>query len=130
HVKLTMMPVNNELTINSDILFADRFIDLLSFDISDLNNVQLVGRKENAFSVYNNTGLQADPDKGILTSWERKEQHIEIAACDVALQPWGGFYFVDGIAVPHYAAKDLNSMAAFAPGTCSGTCLVCCLSTM
>lgn len=119
-VKFISIPGNNDLAINGNILFADSFIDLLSFDISDLNNVQLVGRKENAFSVYNNTGLQADPDKGILTSWERKEQHIEIAACDVALQPWGGFYYEDGIAVPHYAAKDFNSMAAIAPGTGSG----------
>lgn len=46
--------------------------------------------------------------------------NFETADCDVALQPWGGFYYEDGIAVTHLAAASFNSKAAIAPGTGSG----------
>src|SRR5690606_17499553 len=119
-VKFINIPGNHELAINGSTLFADSYMDLLSFEISDLNNIQLIGRKEDLFSAYSGGGFYVNPEQGILTSWERKEKHIEIAACDVAIQPWGGFYYQDGIAVPLYAAEGFNSKAAVAPGTGSG----------
>lgn len=119
-VKFISVPGNYDLAINNNILFADSYIDLVSFDISDLNNVRLIGRKENAFSAYNSLGFNLDPAKGVLTSWERKEENFETAACDVTLETWGGFYYKDGIAVSYEMAQSFNSTAAIAPGTGSG----------
>lgn len=120
-VRFINIPGNYDLAINDNTLFADSYIDLLSFDISDLNDIKLVGRKKNSFSAYNNLlGITMDPEKGIVTSLERKEEHLGTAACDVTLQPWGGFYIEDGIGLPLDLAQGFNSKAAIAPGTGSG----------
>lgn len=119
-VKFISIPGNYDLAINNNTLFADSYVDLLSFDISDLNNVRVVGRKKNSFSPYSSLGFGMDPVKGIVTSWERKEKNFETAACDMVFQPWGGFYYEDGIAMPYDAALGFNSKAAIAPGTGSG----------
>lgn len=119
-VKFIAIPGNNDLAIFGNTLFADSYIDLLSLDISDLNNIRIVGRKKNSFSVYGPLGFPLDPVKGVVTSWERKEMNFETPTCEVALQPWGGFYYEDGIAVTLDAAAGFNSKAAIAPGTGSG----------
>jgi hypothetical protein len=119
-VKFISIPGNFDLAINDNILFADSYVDLLSLDISDLNNVRVVGRKNYSFSFYNALGFEIDPAKGVVTSWKRKEQNFETSACDVELQPWGGFYYEDGIALTYHAAESFNSKAAIAPGTGSG----------
>src|SRR5690606_36722186 len=50
-----------------------------------------------------------------------KQQNIETAECDVADQPWGGFWFEDGIGLPMLAFASFDSKAAIAPGTGSGS---------
>lgn len=43
------IPGNVDLAINSNILYADSYVDLLAFDISNLNDIKLVKRVENVF---------------------------------------------------------------------------------
>ena len=40
---------NVDLAINSGILYADSYVDLLAFDISDIRNVKLENRVEDVF---------------------------------------------------------------------------------
>jgi hypothetical protein len=41
---------NVDLAVNSNILYADNYVDLLAFDISDIGNIKLVKRVEDVFA--------------------------------------------------------------------------------
>ena len=41
---------NVDLAVNSNILYADNYVDLLAFDISNINNINLVNRVEDVFT--------------------------------------------------------------------------------
>ncbi|MEA2105708.1 MAG: hypothetical protein U9P82_03175, partial [Bacteroidota bacterium] len=43
------IPGNVDIAIKNDILFADSYIDLISLDISDLENIKVVGRNKEIF---------------------------------------------------------------------------------
>ena len=49
---------NVDLAINNNILYADNYVDLLAFDLSDLNNIKLIKRVEDVFThmYQHNTG--------------------------------------------------------------------------
>jgi hypothetical protein len=83
------IPGNLDMAVRGNILFADNYIDLLCFDISDPANVVLRKRNEAAlpFRIYN-YGLQDDSAKGIITSFVKKET-IEVNECDPDLQKNG-----------------------------------------
>lgn len=51
-ISFMQIPGNFDLAIANDILFADSFDDLLSFDISNINNFKLLERKNNVFPAY------------------------------------------------------------------------------
>jgi hypothetical protein len=46
------IPGNIDIAIKDDFLYADSSIDLVVFDISDINNIQYIERLEDVFSVY------------------------------------------------------------------------------
>src|SRR5690606_40659761 len=43
------IPGNVDLAVNANILYADSYVDLLAFDISETDNIQLVKRVEDVF---------------------------------------------------------------------------------
>lgn len=51
-INLSFIPIegNVDLAINSDILYADNYVDLLAFDISKISNIKLVKRVEDVFT--------------------------------------------------------------------------------
>ncbi len=83
------IPGNLDIAVRGNILYADSYIDLLCFDISDPANVVLRKRNEAAlpFRIYN-YGLKDDSAKGIITSFVKKET-IEVNECDPDLQKNG-----------------------------------------
>jgi hypothetical protein len=56
------IPGNVDIAVKSNILYADNFIDLLSFDITEPANPRFIDRQENVFS----TNKYEDPDRGYL----------------------------------------------------------------
>ncbi len=93
------IPGNYDLAIKGNILYADSYIDLLAIDITDKANIKITKRLEGLFSVYNRMGSGIDPVKGIITSWEQKENvMITTSKGQAKIQPWGGFWFEDGVA--------------------------------
>lgn len=46
------IPGNEDLSVKNNYLYADSSIDLVVFDISDINNIQLINRLEDVFTVY------------------------------------------------------------------------------
>ncbi|HQB79522.1 MAG TPA: hypothetical protein PLJ52_14355 [Tenuifilaceae bacterium] len=67
---------NVDMAIKGDKLFADSFIDLVVFDISDVRNPVEIGRVENVFPEVVPIGdfyfpcVQVDKSKGIVVDWE------------------------------------------------------------
>jgi hypothetical protein len=49
NINFINIPGNVDLAINSNILYADSYVDLLAFDISNVNNIKMVKRVENVF---------------------------------------------------------------------------------
>ncbi|MFM8759490.1 MAG: hypothetical protein ACKODS_08115, partial [Methylophilaceae bacterium] len=68
------IPGNYDMAIKGDILYADSYIDLIAFDISDKSNIKITKRIEGIFSFYDRMRSGVDPQKGIITSWKPVEQ--------------------------------------------------------
>jgi len=108
------VPGNYDLAISDNILYADSYVDLVLFDISNVSSIKEVNRLEGFFKNYNTLGFYADPVKGIVTSWE-KTGTVTLTENDCSpsqLQNWGGIYYGLGIAVPMNDAANLTVIAA------------------
>lgn len=82
---------NVDMAVRDHYLYADQYIDLLTIDISDLQNPQVVCRHENAFQLF---GL--DPARGYLIDYTQTKITEEIP-CDDGR--WGNIWFMEGDAV-------------------------------
>jgi hypothetical protein len=94
------IPGNRDLAIQGTTLYADSYIDLVAFDISDIHAIKEVSRIEGLFSAYSTYGFGIDPQKGIVTSWKIQNTiSVMQNECDAKVQPWGGVYYDAGIAM-------------------------------
>jgi hypothetical protein len=110
------IPGNYDLEISGNTLYADSYVDLVIFDISELNNVREVNRVEGLFNNYTSMGMLVGSDKGILTDWVRKENvSVQEEECSARYQTWGGIYYRDGIAFNQSLASSFDSKMAFVP---------------
>jgi len=75
---------NVDMAISGNILFADSYIDLLSIDITDINNPIEIGRVKNVFPEIVPEGelwypyAMVDKSKGVIVGWEVKKITEEI----------------------------------------------------
>ncbi|MFW6157271.1 MAG: LVIVD repeat-containing protein [Balneolaceae bacterium] len=72
------IPANKDLAVKDDLLYADSHSDLLVFDIQNMEDAELISRKEDVFLTAPNQapGLQhshVDPDRGVVVDWEPVE---------------------------------------------------------
>ena len=79
---------NTDMAVKGNLLYADNYNDLLTFDISDIMNPSLVCRANNVFNFqaannlpgydqeYSAAGV--DWSKGVITSWNQEEVTEEI----------------------------------------------------
>jgi hypothetical protein len=107
------IPGNYDLAILGNILYADSYVDLVMFDISDIANIKEVNRLEGFFKNYNSMGFYSDPVKGIVTTWEKTSTvSIQENECGPSLlQNWGGIFYDVGIAFPQSNASSASSAA-------------------
>jgi hypothetical protein len=109
------IPGNYDLAIKNNTLYADSYIDLVVFDITDIDHINETNRLENIFSNYNSLGFYMDAQRGLVTDWkEAKEVTVYESDCEMDVQPWGGAFYNEGIAWSSSASFD--SRAAIAPG--------------
>ncbi|MEM9858531.1 MAG: hypothetical protein AAF843_14305 [Bacteroidota bacterium] len=110
------VPGSFDLAVDGNILFTDSYIDLVAIDISDLSNVNEVGRIENLFDNYNSYGFYTDETQGVVTDW-KEATNVEIFAsdCSTNIHPWGGIYYERGIAFSNASAASFSATAAVAP---------------
>ncbi|MCB4799329.1 LVIVD repeat-containing protein [Neotamlana laminarinivorans] len=97
-VKFIKIPVNEDISVKDDYLYADSATDLLVFDISDINNeVSLVERLEDVFTIYDyNFPEEADEadyskynyEEDIIVGWtvatERRKKQDDLMFTDFA----------------------------------------------
>ncbi|MEJ7769241.1 MAG: hypothetical protein WKF89_15585 [Chitinophagaceae bacterium] len=74
------VPFSTEIAVKGNYLYTNNLNDLVVFDISNINNPQLVKRIVNVFPAvdqkyppFNNVAFECpDTTKGIVVSWEKK----------------------------------------------------------
>lgn len=118
------IPANKDIAVKDDLLYADSHSDLLVFDISDMQNAELIARKKGVFEFSANTHpgfpyQPTDASKGIVVDW-KPVQRVETCQGDctspntpIFAETWGvgQFSAADGAA----AAPGIGgSMARFA----------------
>lgn len=120
-LKFIKIPGNYDLAIKGNTLYADSYMDLVAFDISNLDNIHETDREEGIFASYNSMGFFPSVTLGVVTEWREKTMTINSSECSMNMQPWGGFLFEDGIAVNRLSASNFSSKTAIAPGNGSGS---------
>ncbi|RZK15754.1 MAG: hypothetical protein EOO86_15965, partial [Pedobacter sp.] len=58
NIAFVQIPGNVDLAIHNNILYADSFIDLLAFDISNMNSIKQVKRVNDVFKQVYSAGVQ------------------------------------------------------------------------
>jgi hypothetical protein len=73
NIAFIAIPGNVDMATNGNTLYADSYIDLLSFNISSISNITLVNRLQSALP-YNcsSNGYSADSSQGVVTNWQKK----------------------------------------------------------
>jgi hypothetical protein len=116
------IPGNYDLAIRGNTLYADSYVDLVAFDISDLTAIKEVNRIERLFNNYTSMGMMVSSDKGILTAWKKVERvTVNETECNAIYQPWGGILYDAGIALRSDMVGSFNQKAAFSPSGASPT---------
>lgn len=122
-VKFLQIPGNYDMAIKGNTIYADSFVDLVAFDVSNLSNITEINRLEGIFQNYSVMGYSIDENCCVITGFEEKK-HVYINDSDCSspgVQPWGGIFFENGIALRADAAASFSSKAAIAPGSGSGS---------
>lgn len=115
------IPGNYDLAIRGNTLYADSYVDLVAFDVSDLNNIKEVNRIERLFNNYSTMGMLVSSDRGILTEWKKNERvTVNETGCNAVYQPWGGMYYRGGVAL-NDAMFSSSQKASIAPAPNSGS---------
>jgi hypothetical protein len=103
-INFVKIPGNYDLAIRGSILYADSYMDLLSFDISDINNVKLLSRQENVLKSETFMGFTIDVSRNMVITYKQEEK-IEITEndCSSFLESWGGRFWGRGIIMFDFA---------------------------
>ena len=107
------IPGNYDLAVMGNTLYADSFMDLVAFDVSNLTNIKEIARIEKLFDHHQSLGFLVDPVKGVVTDWKKVETVTISNSCDYLIQPWGGFYHRGGVMFD--ASASFSAQAAVAP---------------
>lgn len=110
------IPANKDIAVKGDLLYADSHSDLLVFDISNMQDAELIAREEGIFQVSATTfpGFpyrSPDPSEGIVVDWEPVQME-ETCRGDCQPQGWP-VAFAENFNGGRFAAAD---GAAATPG--------------
>jgi hypothetical protein len=128
-INLSFIPIegNVDLAINSDILYADNYVDLLAFDLTNIRNIRLVKRVEDVFNhlyqhstgkiiTFKDTVLTSDsPAWAFETMWTVRPGISFLSNMSKASQSYGTggsmarFTLMDG----HLFAVDASTLRVF-----------------
>ncbi|MEN8251322.1 MAG: hypothetical protein ABFS32_20490 [Bacteroidota bacterium] len=92
-VSFLNIPGNVDMAVRDGRLYADSYVDMVVFDMRDINNITLVNRVENAFPNYNQQfGLWLDTDEVVTSMREVSTEEITTDCSDSGpgMIFWGG----------------------------------------
>jgi len=91
------IPANKDIAIKDDLLYADSGKDLLVFNISNMQQAELIERIDSVFNTAATiapgfTTQNVDPSKGVVVDWKRVER-TEVCEGDCRFHPASGSRF-------------------------------------
>lgn len=117
------IPGNFDIAAKGNFLYADSYIDVLAFDLTDIKDIKLVKRLENVYDNYTSFGFTSNEQIGIITDWQRLETvdnfETDCASFQGDFQPWRGgvlFLTADALASSFQAAESNNQNIVDASG--------------
>jgi hypothetical protein len=115
------IPGNIDMAVIGNVLYADSYIDLLTIDISNPQNVVVLKRVENVLPQRIYTVGHFDPAKGVVTAWVEKTITEEIEAdCNGNNNWWGPTPFFDAevmnVSGSGGQASDVSGPRTITPG--------------
>lgn len=72
-IKFIQIPGNHDVAIKDNYLYADNYIDLLVFDVSDIQNINLHNRIDNVFDFYGGYYMHSSLDDLMILTGFREE---------------------------------------------------------
>ena len=114
------IPGNYDLAVKGNTLYADSYVDLVAFNIQNVDQIAEVSRQRGVFSYFSSDfGFIAEAERGIITGWA-DTQHIDVThgKCGAVSSVQPMFCYDNGVAVKS-SASFFESLA-IAPGTGSG----------
>jgi hypothetical protein len=97
------IPGNYDLAVKDHSLYADSYIDLLVFDISNVNEIQLSKRLEGVFQDSYDPWMSVDGSPSIITEWIETETQTVYDECESI---WPAFLRTNDV-VFMYGATDM-----------------------
>jgi len=103
NVAFIRVPGSFDITVKDDLLFTDSYMDLVTFDISDLSNIQEVNRMEDFFWGHGQYGFASNSELSIVVDYEEVEREMVNEYCDAAPFQPGMFWLEDARVVQSFA---------------------------
>ena len=67
------IPGNFDMAAKGNYLYADSYLDVLTFDLSDINNITMVKRIEDVYLNFRVGGIALNSERGVITDWNQIE---------------------------------------------------------
>ncbi len=117
-LKFINIPGNFDMAIKGDMLYADSYVDLVVFDISDINKIEETERLEEIFLGTNQ--YYYDLEKGVIVAWEEVEK-IVVSEDEYGYYP-AYFWYDNGLSGDFMAFSEMASAdrAAFVAPSSTG----------
>ena len=116
-VAFLKIPGNYEIAVRGNALYADSYVDLLVFDVSDMAHPTLTNRMENVlpYETFVN-GATLDPSKGVVKEWVERQETVTVS-CN---NRWNGGMVEDDM-VPLQNSTITTSGGTVSNGSGKGT---------
>lgn len=110
-VAFLRIPGNGDIAIRDNILYADSYMDLLAFDISDLSNIRVVKRAEGVFQngIFEGAYWAYNAQNGIIS-----DQTVDYVTetvetdCEEDVTPRNGWFWNRGFVTSQFANVDVS----------------------
>jgi hypothetical protein len=122
NIAFIAIPGNEDVSIKNDIMYANSYVDLLSIDVSDVQNASILNRTESVFNP-----IWEDVNNGTVLVEYKEELLTQTLDCEtiglLEKDPYGRYYRVQGgfsIDFAENSFNDFNSVDPTAGSSSSG----------
>jgi hypothetical protein len=102
------VPGTIDVAILGNYLYADSFVDLVVFDVTNIDRISEVGRLEGVFDQVSWMGFRSTSQM-VIRDW-RAVEHVQLSEgdCEQRREVWGGIFFRNGFLMEADAAVTFN----------------------